>query len=73
MYEFNDSISSMRVGERSLHYAMSNGVSFTEEEFSAILNFEKNDDKMAEYHNSTVGDLLKTAALFAVKNEKIKK
>ena len=73
MYEFNDAISSMRVGERSLHYAMSNGVSFTEEEFSAILNFEKNDDKMAEYHNSTVGDLLKTAALFAVKNEKVKK
>ena len=73
MYEFNGEISSMRVGERSIHYAMSNGVSFTEEEFSAILNFDKNDDKMAEYHNSTVGDLLKTAALFAVKNERGRK
>jgi hypothetical protein len=73
MYEFNEDISSMRVGERSIYYAMSHGIKFTEEEYSAILNFDKNDDKMAEYHNSTVGDLLKTAALFAVKNEKNRK
>ena len=73
MYEFNDELTSMRVGERSIHYAMSNGIKFTEEEYSAILNFDKNDDKMAEYHNSTVGDLLKTAALFAVKNERGRK
>jgi hypothetical protein len=73
MYEFNSDVSSMRVGERSVYYAMSHGVKFTEEEYSAILNFDKNDDKMSEYHNSTVGDLLKTAALFAIKNEKNKK
>jgi hypothetical protein len=73
MYEFNDEISSMRVGERSIYYAMSHGVTLTEEEYSAILNFDKTDDKMAEYHNSTIGDLLKTAALFAVKHEKNKK
>jgi HD superfamily phosphodiesterase len=73
MYEFNDEISSMRVGERSIYYAMSHGVTLTEEEYSAILNFDKTDDKMVEYHNSTIGDLLKTAALFAVKHEKNKK
>jgi hypothetical protein len=73
MYEFNSDVSSMRVGERSVYYAMSHGVKFTEEEYSAILNFDKNDDKMSEYHNSSVGDLLKTAALFAIKNEKNKK
>ena len=33
---------------------------------------DKTDDKMAEYHNSTLGDILKTANLFAIKNEKNK-
>jgi hypothetical protein len=73
MYEFNTDISSMRVGERSVYYALSNGVKITEEEFTAILNFDKTDDKMATYHNSTIGDLLKSAIVFAVKHEKIKK
>jgi hypothetical protein len=27
---------------------------------------------MSEYRNSTIGDLLKTASLFAIKNEKNK-
>ena len=73
MYEFNDDLTSMRVGERSVYYAMSHGVSFTEEEYTAIINLDKNDDKMAEYHNSMLGDLLKTAAIFAIKHEKNKK
>jgi hypothetical protein len=34
---------------------------------------EKSDDKMAEYHNSTLGDLLKMANLFAIKHEKTTK
>ena len=70
MYEFNHTPISMRIGERSLYYATSHGIKLTEEEFSAILMFDKNDDKMAEYHNSTLGDLLKTASLFAIKSEK---
>ena len=73
MYEFNDDISSMRVGERSIYYAMSHGIKFTEEEYTAIINLDKNDDKMAEYHNSMLGDLLKTAAILAIKHEKNKK
>lgn len=70
MYEFNEDITSMRVGERSIYYAVSNGVKFTEEEYSAILNFDKTDDKMVEFHNSTLGDLLKSASVFAIKSEK---
>lgn len=70
MYEFNEDIVSMRVGERSLHYAFSHGVKLTDVEFSAILMFDKSDDKMAEYHNSTLGDLLKSASVFAIKHEK---
>jgi hypothetical protein len=70
MYEFNEELTSMRVGERSIYYAVSHGIQFTEEEFTAILNFDKNDDKMSEYHNSMLGDLLKTGSLFAIKSEK---
>lgn len=69
-YNFNESIASMRVSDRSLLYATSNGVKLTEEEFQAIALFDREEDKMAEYHNSTMGDLLKAANLFAIKSEK---
>ena len=70
MYEHNSEMIAMRVAERSLQYALSNGVKLTEEEFSAILMSDKTDDKMAEFHNTMLGDILKTASLFAIKNEK---
>lgn len=70
MYEFNEDLVSMRVGERSVYYALSYGVTLTEEEYSAIVFFDKGDDKMVEYHNSNLGDLLKMANLFAIKHEK---
>ena len=69
-YDFNNTLISMRVSERSIYYATSNGVTFTEEEFGAILMSDKSDDKQAEYHNSILGDLLKMANLFAIKHEK---
>ena len=71
MYEFNDSIVSMRVGERSAYYAISNGVSLTQEEYQAIVNFDKDDsDKQSKYHNSLLGDLLKMANQLAIIEEK---
>lgn len=73
MYEFNEDLVSMRVSERSAYYVLSHGIKLTDEEYAAILFFDKSDDKMAEYHNSTLGDLLKMANLFAIKNEKLKK
>lgn len=69
MYEFVDSLVSMRVGERSVYYATANGIKLTEEEYSAILFFDKTDDKMSEYHNSMIGDLLKMGSTLAIKNE----
>lgn len=72
MYEFNNDLVSMRVCERSLYYVLTHGIKLTEEEYSAIIMFDKNDDKMAEYHNSTIGDILKSASIFAIKNEKKK-
>lgn len=70
MYEFNDGLTSMRVGERSAYYATSHGVKLTEEEFVAILNFDKNDDKMSDFHNSMVGRLLKMGSELAIQHEK---
>jgi hypothetical protein len=67
MYEFNENLVSMRVSERSLYYAMSHGVKFTEEEYSAIMFYDKNDDKMAEFHNSMLGELLKIGNNLAIK------
>jgi hypothetical protein len=72
MYEFKDNDVSMRVSDRSIYYLLSHGVKLTEEEFGAISLFDRTDDKMAEYHNSMLGDILKSASLFAIKNEKRK-
>jgi len=68
MYEFNEDLVSMRVGERSAYYAISHGVSLTEEEFTAILFFDKTDDKMSEYHNTMLGELLKMGNVLAIKS-----
>lgn len=70
MYEFNEDLVSMRVGERSAYYAISHGVKLTEEEYTAILFFDKTDDKMSEYHNSMLGELLKMGNILAIKSAK---
>ena len=72
MYEFNENLVSMRVGERSVYYLLSHGIKLTEEEFSAILFFDKVDDKMSDYHNSMVGELLKMGNILAIKHAKRK-
>ena len=72
MYEFNEDLVSMRIGERSVYYILSHGIKITEEEFSAILFFDKVDDKMSDYHNSMLGDLLKMGNILDIKHAKIK-
>lgn len=73
MYEFNSELTSMRVSERSIFYATSNGITFTDEEYIAILNHDKTDDKMSVYHNSMLGELLKMGSILATKSEQKKK
>lgn len=68
MYEFNSNLVSMRVGERSVHYALSNGIKLTEQEFAAILFFDKVDDRMSDFHNSMLGELLKMGSVLAIKH-----
>jgi 23S rRNA maturation-related 3'-5' exoribonuclease YhaM len=71
IYEFKKDTTPIKVNELSLHYATSNGVIFTDEEFSAIINFEKSsDDLQSKYHNSMLGELLKMGSVLAIKHAK---
>ena len=69
MYTFNNDQVSMRVGERSLYIATKFGIKFTEEEYAAINSFDKVDDKMAEYHNTRLGEILKVSNKLAIIDE----
>lgn len=70
MYEFNDKMVSMSVGERSAHYALSYGIKLTDEEFQAIVNFAKDStDKQAKYHSSMLAVLLRQAIELAIFEE----
>lgn len=69
-YDYVDVVS-MRVGERSAYYAMSYGIKLTEEEYQAIVNFDKDDtDKQAKYHTTWLGELLRIANTMAIAEEK---
>lgn len=70
VYSFNDDITSMRVGERSAYIALKCGIELTDDEYIAIINYDKYDDAMAEHHNSTVGQILKAANMVAIVREK---
>ncbi len=73
MYEFNNELTSMRVGERSAFYAVNNGVTLTEEEFQAIVNHDKDDDdKQAKWHSNLLGVILRQANELAIMEEKAK-
>ena len=71
MYEFNDDVTSMSVGERSAIYAMSNGIELSETEFQAIVNHDKDDsDKQSKWHTETLGVILRQANELAILEEK---
>jgi hypothetical protein len=69
MYNFAKDNVSMRVGERSVFYALSHGVQLSDVEVAAILSHDKTDDKMAEFHNTRLGYLLKIGNTLAILNE----
>lgn len=71
MYDFNEELTSMRVGERSVYYAVNNGVSLTEDEYQAILNHDKDDtDKQSKWHSNMLAVLLRQANELAIMEEK---
>jgi len=72
-YEFADESTSLRVGERSTIYALSNGITLTEDEFQSIINHDKDDtDKQAKWHSSTLAVVLRQANELAIMEEKSK-
>lgn len=73
MYEFNEKLTSMTVGERSIFYLISNGFGneINDLEYQAILNHDKaQSDKMSEWHTSVLGELLKIAIKLSIIEEK---
>jgi len=70
VYDFNEDITSMSIGERSVYYAVSSGVTLTDDEYIGIINHDKSDNLQSEWHNSTVGDILKCAIRLAIMEEK---
>jgi len=70
-YEFNEELTSLRIGERSAIYALSNGVVLSEEEFQAIINHDKDDtDKQAKWYSTTLAVILRQANELAIVEEK---
>ena len=60
LYEYNNDLISMRVSERSLYYILNNGVTLTELEYQAIINYDKPlDDIQSKSHNGGLGRLLR--------------
>ena len=71
MYEFNEELTSMKIGERSVYYAMKYGVKLSEEEYQAIVNYDKpEDDKQSKWYGSTLSTILKQANELAIIEEK---
>jgi len=71
LYDFNENITSLRVGERSAIYALNNGIELSEDEFQAIINHDKDDsDKQAKYYTNPLGVILRQANELAILEEK---
>lgn len=70
-YDYNNELITMRVSERSLYYLSKCCIKLTDEEYSAIVNFDKLDsDLQSKYHNNMLGELLKMANTIAIKDQK---
>lgn len=71
MYEFREDLQSMKVGERSAHYAMGHGVALSESEYAALVNLDKSDDdKQVRFFGGTLSTLLRQAVDLAILEEK---
>ena len=71
MYEYNEDLISMKIGERSAYYALKYGVELSEEEFQSIINYDKSEeDKQSRWYCSTLSTILKQANELAIIEEK---
>jgi hypothetical protein len=71
MYEFNDELVSMRVGERSAYYCSLHGVKLNEEEYQTIVNSDKGDnDLQSKYHSTPLAQIVKQGFELAIFEQK---
>lgn len=67
IYDFNEELVSMRVGERSAYYALKYGVNLSEEEYQSIINYDKSDDdKQSKWYGSGLSTILRLANELAI-------
>ena len=67
MYDFNEELVSMRVGERSAYYSLRYGVELSDEEYQSILKYDKtDDDKQSKWYGSTLSTILRLANELAI-------
>jgi hypothetical protein len=70
VYNTKDNVA-LKVGEKSVYYAIKHGVQLEEDEYQAILNIDKDsDDKMAKWYSSIISQILKQAFELALIEEK---
>jgi len=71
IYEYNKELVSLKIGERSAFYALKYGVELTDEEYQAIINYDKSDDdKQSKWYGCTLSTILKQANELAIIEEK---
>jgi hypothetical protein len=71
MYEFNEKLVSMRVGERSAYYCSKYNVDLTEEEYQTIVNSDKGDDDLqSKYHSTPLAQIVKQGFELAIFEQK---
>ncbi len=70
-YEYNEELVSLKIGERSAYYSLKYGVELTDEEYQAIVNYDKSDDdKQSKWYGCTLSTILKQANELAIIEEK---
>jgi hypothetical protein len=71
LYRFNEELASMKISERSILYCNRFNVKLTDNEFQAIMNFEKTeDDKQSRWYSDILSIILKQSIELAIYEEK---
>ena len=71
MYEYNDDLRAMKIGERSAFYALKCGLLLTDEEYHAIISHDKPEtDPQVLWHSTSLSLILRQAILLAMLEEK---
>lgn len=71
LYDFNNSIVSMKNGERSVYYALQYGVKLNETEYQAIINSDKDpEDKQAKFFSQPLTQIMRQGFELAIMEDK---